>query len=103
MKLKRRVVSFINYIKFIYFLSKGIFGNDSPDTILKVIKKFLALEAPYYPQTILLSRSTSKSAELLGFLISSYLRTKSEITLNQIIEVLKEEFIKRDTKKNGRK
>ena len=43
-----------------------------------------------------------KSSELLQVLIDSYLETKSEVTLDQLLEVLKEEFIKRE-ENNGRK
>lgn len=102
MTIKRRVVSIINYIKFIYFLSKGIFEDNSPEIILRIIQKFISLQTPFYENTIVMGRSTRKSCELLGTLIDSYLETKSDITLEQVLTVLKEEFIKRNNR-NGRK
>ena len=103
MNLKRRVISLINYTKFIYFLSKGIFGSSSPDVILKLICKFVALEAPFYSNKIIMGRNTKKSIELLSVLVPSYIETKSEITLDQILEVLKREFLQRENKNHGRK
>ena len=103
MNFKRRVFSVLNYIKFVYFLSKGIFGSTSPEVILKMICKFVTLEAPFYSDKIVMGRSVKKSAELLCCLVNSYIETKSSTTLNQIIEVLKEEFLKREDKRDGRK
>lgn len=103
MNLKRRATSVVNYIKFIYFLSKGIFGSNSPEVVLKMICKFVTLEAPFYSQKVVMGRSISKSIELLNTLVTSYLETKSEVTLDQILEVLKREFIQRENKNNGRK
>ena len=102
-RIKKKFIGIINCIKFFYFLFKyGAFEGDSPNFILKVIQKFITLESPYYPNTIYLGRSITKSSELLGALIDSYFDTKSEITLNQILEVLKDDFIQR-VEKNGRK
>ena len=103
MTLKRRVYSIINYTKFAYFLCKGIFGSSSPEVILRIIGKFVSLEAPYYSNKIVMGRSPQKSAQLLQSLINTYITTKSEIVLNQALEVLKEEILKRENKKNGRK
>ena len=103
MNLKRRVISVMNYTKFIYFLSKGIFGSSSPDVILKLICKFVALEAPFYSNKIVMGRSIKKSIDLLNTLVNSYIETKSETTLDQITEVLKREFLQRENKNNGRK
>ena len=101
-RIKQKFINTINYIKFSYFLSKDkIFGSKSPELILRVIKKFIALEYPNYPDVKYLGRSIKNSYDLLAALINSYLITKSETTLNQILEVLKEEFIKR-TEKDGR-
>jgi len=101
MDFKRLIISIINYTKFMYFLCRGIFGSNSPEVILKMIKKFVTLEAPFYPNTLVMNRSIYKSTELLCALIDSYLVTKSEVTLEQVLAVLKEEFIKRE--QNGRK
>ena len=50
-----------------------------------------------------MGRSVKRSAELLNVLTTSYIETKSETTLDQILEVLKREFIQRENKQNGRK
>lgn len=103
MNIKRRVTSIVNYTKFIYFLCKGIFGSSSPEVVLKLICKFLALEAPFYSEKVVMGRDINKSIKLFNVLVSSYIETKSEITLNQILEVLKREFLQRENKHNGRK
>lgn len=103
MNIKRKLLSVLNYIKFTYFLSKGIFGSNSPEVILKMICKFVTLEAPFYSNKVVMGRSVKKSAELLCSLVNSYIETKSNTTLNQIIEVLKEEILKREDKRDGRK
>ena len=99
--IKRAFISIRNWILFLYSLRKEKFGANSPELILKVIMNLVALETPYYKNIIYCGRSTEKSKELLQVLITSYLETKSEVTLNQILEVLKEEFIKRE--EHGRK
>ena len=96
-RIKKSLYNFINYCKFIYLLLKErLIGNDSPRTILKVIRSFISLEAPRYQDSLYLSRGISQSSLLLQALIDTYLETKSEVTLNQLLEVLKEEFIKRE-------
>ena len=103
MTIKRQLYSILNYIKFACFLCKGIFGSSSPEVVLKLICKFVALEAPFYSDKIVMGRSSKKSAELLGALLTSYLQTKSETTLDQILEVLKREIIQRGSIRDGRK
>jgi hypothetical protein len=103
MNKKRTITSVLNYTKFIYFLCKGIFGSNSPEVILKLICKFVSLEAPFYSDKVVMGRDINKSIKLLNVLVSSYMETKSEITLNQILEVLKREFLQRESKNNGRK
>ena len=94
MNLKRSIISAYNYTKFICFLCKGIFGSSCPEVVLKVIQKFLALEAPFYSNRIVMGRSMGKSIQLLSSLIDSYIKTKSNVTLEQIMEVLKESLLK---------
>lgn len=103
MSLKRSFISVLNYIKFAYFLRKGIFGSSSPEVLLKIICKFVDLEAPFYSNKITMGRSVKKSIQLLNALVTSYIETKSEVTLNQIIEVLKREFLQRENTNHGRK
>lgn len=100
--MKRRISSIINYFKFIVYACRGTFGGNSPEVILNIIGKFVSLEAPFYFSSIVMNRDIHKSIELLNSLIASYKETKSEVTLDQIFTVLKEEFLKRDSK-HGRK
>lgn len=101
--MKKSIRSIINYVKFVYFLRKGIFGSNSPEVILQIIKKFVSLEAPFYSDKIVMNRSMERSILLLNSLITSYLETKSDVTLDQIFTVLKEEFLRRESKNHGRK
>ena len=99
--IKKALVAIHNWILFSCSLVKGIFGGNSPELILKVIMNFVVLEAPYYKNIMYLGRNMNQSSELLQALIASYFETKSEVTLDQILAVLKEEFIRRET--HGRK
>ena len=102
-RIKQSLKNFYNFIIFSYFIAKEkIFGSKSPGLILQIIKKFISLEYPNYPESYYLGRDMKKSSDLLGALIDSYTETKSETTLNQILEVLKEEFIQR-VENHGRK
>lgn len=101
-KIKKSTLGVFNWLRFSLSLIKGIFGGNSPELVLKVIELFVALEAPLYKDTLYLGRSTTKSAKLLQSLVESYFKTKSEVTLNQIMTVLKEEIIERE-QNNGRK
>ena len=101
MKFKRRVLSIFNYAKFVHFLCQGVFGSKSSSAILKVLCKFVELEAPFYSTKVVMGRSINKSIQLLNALVASYIETKSETTLDQILEVLKTEFLLRS--ENGRK
>lgn len=96
MKLKERILSLLNYFKIIWRLRKILFKDKETMDILKMIKLFIEIEAPLYKKSIIMGRSIKKSSELLGVLIDSYYESKSEIILNQIMTILKEEFIKRE-------
>lgn len=89
-------------LKFIFFIFRsGVFNLKSPEGALLVLGKFIELQWPVYSQKVVFSRSTKNSACLLQTLIKVYIDTKSDTVLNQILTVLKEEFIKRGS--NGRK
>lgn len=79
----------------ICFLPK-VLGQDHPGVILDLIYEFSSLEGPLYPQTLCKGRVMLDSVTLLKSLIEYYKEFKSEVTLNQIIHVLKEDFIERD-------
>ena len=101
-KIKKGTLGVFNWLRFSLSLVKGIFGGNSPELVLKVIELFVVLEAPLYKNTLYLGRNTTKSARLLQSLIESYFETKSEVTLSQVMTVLKEEIIERE-QKDGRK
>jgi hypothetical protein len=50
---------------------------------------------------MVMGRTPCQSTDLLGVLVKNYYETGSSVVLNQILEVLKNEFIERE--KNGRK
>ena len=88
-------------IRFIKYLNKiEAFNTDNPAVILKVIQGFLDLVSnTYTDKTIIMSRSINQSSVLLSALIDKWFRDKSNNTLEQILEVIRNEFIGRD---NGR-
>lgn len=93
-KIKRAFTSTLNWFKLVWFLPE-VLGKDSPSIVLILIRKFINLEGAYFDADIYLGRSIQKSINLLNSLVEYYEKTKSEITLNQIMTVLKEEFIER--------
>lgn len=84
-----------------YIYTDRILHNGNPKDVLKVIGKFTEKAWAEYPDKVIMGRTPSQSAALLGTLIDKYYETGSNIHLNQILEVLKNEFIERG--KNGRK
>lgn len=100
-KTKRAIIQAFNWLRFV-ISSMKVFRGTSPELILKIITAFVTLEAPLYNNTLYLGRNTVKSAMLLQSLVESYFETKSEVTLSQIMTVLKEEIIERE-QKDGRK
>ena len=101
-RAKSKIKSTLNLIKFIYFIQRAkLFSSTSPEVILPLIGKFLELQWPFYTQRVVFNRTPEKSSKLLQALIGTYLDSKSNVTLDQILTVLKEEFIKREN--NGRK
>lgn len=98
---KKSVIGILNWVRF-FLASRKIFGGNSPALVLKVIELFVTLEAPLYNDTMYLGRNVSTSVRLFHNLVRSYLETKSEIILNQIMTVLREEIIERE-QNNGRK
>lgn len=100
-KLKKGIIGTFNWLRFSFSVAKGIFGGNSPELVLKIIELFVVLEAPLYKKSMYFGRSMADSTFLLQSLIGSYLETKSSVTLNQIMTVLKEEIIERE-QKHGR-
>ena len=100
-KVERVIRGIFNWLKFSLSLRK-IFGGNSPELVLKIIKLYVALEAPLYKDTLYFGRNMITSSKLLESLIDSYFETKSEVTLKQVMTVLKNEIIERE-QKDGRK
>ena len=98
---KKSAIGILNWIRF-FLTSRKVFGGNSPALVLKVIELFVTLEAPLYNDSMYLGRSVPTSVKLFQNLVKSYLETKSEVTLSQIMTVLKEEIIERE-QNNGRK
>ena len=94
-KVRKFVVGILNWFAFSYAIT-GMFGGKTPETLLIMIAKFINLESPLYPDSKYIGRNVKKSNDLLQALINSYIKTKSEVTLDQIFEVLKKEFIERE-------
>ena len=105
-KIKLFMISLRNLtklIKFTYFIHVNhLFRDGEPKLILLLVKRFVELESSNYKQVQCFGRSVQASTNLLSSLIESYLNTNSEVTLEQVMTVLGEEFIKRE-QNNGRK
>lgn len=78
-----------------YLYTSRILHNGKPEDILKALQKFVELAWTEYPEKVVMNRTTIQSATLLGILIKQYYKTGSNTVLEQILEVLKNEFIKR--------
>ena len=74
----------------------GVFTSRNPEDVLQVIGAFLLSESAYYRNSIKMGRDVSSSTALLLVLIDFYLEGHSETHLEQLLEVLKNEFIKRE-------
>lgn len=97
-----KIEDFCKLMAFMFYISEqNIFGQKSPKYLLRVIQKFVELEASKYSTVTFFGRNAVDSAILLKSLINAYFTNKSATTLNQIFTVLKDEFIERET--NGRK
>ena len=92
-----KICNIIRFLKFSVSIYKNnIFRDGNPQLVLRVIQKFISIESANYADTIVNNRSVEASVKLLSVLIDDYFENKSERTLNQFLEVLKEEFIKRN-------
>ena len=79
-----------------YLLKIKAFKDNSPATVLRVIQKFVDLLGPNYKgKAVVMGRSTAQSSLLLSALIDKWYKDKSKVALEQILEVLKNEFIRR--------
>ena len=94
-------MNFSNFIKLMKLFNSirklNIFDLTNHFGFLDLISAFLTIKsaAPEQYSSMVLSRTFSSSTKLLLCLIEKYKLTKSEVILNQITEVIKEEIIKR--------
>ena len=92
-------MSFGNFIKFIKLVNelrkKNVINLSSQFGFLDTVESFVTVKGTGQTKDLILSRTFESSANLLSCLIGKYKLTKSEVTLNQIMEVIKEEIIKR--------
>ena len=101
-EFNRQMTNFIRLLYFSYYLYKNdIFNQGDPKLVLRVIQEFTFWSFREYDNTIVMNRNACQSATLLSVLIDKWFKDNSDITLNQIMQVLKTEFIERE--KNGRK
>ena len=84
-----------------YLYKNDIFRKGDPKLVLRVIQEFTFWSFREYGDTRVMNRDACQSAALLGVLIDKWFVSQSNTTLNQIMQVLKTEFIERE--KNGRK
>ena len=95
------ITNFFRLLTFVKYLHKNkLFGTRDPKFVLKVVQKYIEIESYTYSDKFILSRSKEQSIGLLSVLIDKYMETESDNILEQIIEVLKTDFIKRE--RNGR-
>lgn len=96
-KIKDTFLNIVDFITFIYLLIKNkVFSSRSQLNILLAICTYVQVKHKYYNKQLrIMSRTPVESYKLLCSLCKSYAETKSLTTLNQIVEVLKEEIIDR--------
>lgn len=80
----------------LYLIKLKAFSNNTPETLLKVVQEFVRLATPTYKdKPVSMSRSMEQSSLLLDTLINKWFKDKSSVTLDQILEVIKNEFVRR--------
>ena len=96
-KFFENLIAFIESLKFLKELNKlKVFKTNNTEDILRVISTFIMIKVSHYPNTVKMSRDIIGSTALLLALIDLYLEGHSEKHLEQLLEVLKNEFIKRE-------
>ena len=91
------ILNFIRLLTFVkYLYSNKLFGTRDPKFVLKVIQKYIEIESYTYSEKTIYSRNKEQSTELLSILVDKYWETESDTVLEQIIEILKTDFIRRE-------
>ena len=88
-------------LKFVLYLNSiRAFNNNNPTTILRVAQRFIELAAPTYSdKSFLMGRTLEQSSILFNALADKWFRDKSSNSMEQLLEVLRNEFLGR---RNGR-
>ena len=95
--LVHKLRNYLNFLKFIKFLWQNkIFESREPVVILELVQKFIELQSSEYGNKIVMNRDVKRSVLLLKALTRAYLDNRSETNLNQLLTVLKQEFIERN-------
>ena len=81
-----------------YLYKNRIFHNGDPSLVLRVLQKFTEKAYSEYNEEFVMGRTPLDSTKLLSVLIDRYFETKSKVTLDQILQVLRVEFILRESK-----
>ena len=92
----RIYIDFIKLVKFINKIRQGKVFHDNKFGFLDTIDAYASIQSEKADNTLVMSRTYEGSSKLLSCLISRYKLTKSETILSQIMEVIKEEIIKRE-------
>ena len=97
---KNIIRSIVNLYKLLIFIKyihqERIIGSGYTKDILKVIGKLVELEENNYPNHRVMGRSIEESVKLFNVLSNKYLMSGSKIILEQLMQVLRVEFIERD-------
>lgn len=99
--IERNIIHTLRAWSFCYFIIHNkVFGRGSPIWILKILQLFLSFECSEYSDKIIMNRTKYESAALFSSLVNEYEKNKSQVVLNQLVSILKTDFLERD---NGRK
>ena len=89
-------------LHFSYYLYKNdIFRKGDPKLVLRVLQQFTFWSSKEYSNTLVMNRNVCQSTALFNVLVDKWFEDQSKTTLDQIMQVLRIEFIERES--NGRK
>lgn len=91
---------YIDFIQFVKFINRvrqhKVFNRENKFSFLDLADAYASIRGSKKGSKLIMSRTYTDSSKLLSCLVSRYKLTKSETILNQIMEVIKEEIIKRE-------
>jgi hypothetical protein len=91
---------YIDFIKLVKFINRvrqrKVFDKNNKFSFLDVADAYASIKSSNEDLKLVMNRTYEGTSKLLSCLISRYKLTKSETILNQILEVIKEEIIKRE-------